>query len=687
MATLPDMQRGFERTFPNRSIQWLVSSRPVVAQFEQQGTQGLQHLGMPLSHNGETDVLVLWIGFREDTRELLVTLTIRLNLNPERHIRKQTPRKGRLMFMVIPVESLLIRCTSVAYHDLVKNPALEPFLDLPSDHESASCRISKIKVDTDTKSFVIMPEEPVTGRQSKHSRQSVDLLDRLKSLSEVTDFFLFTNHDPIFQQAIEHVQKKLQQDTLPVITPDIQYRAFYPGRRKAAVDLWAHQGWHPKREGCDRLKKDPHDNALPCIRMSAKRKAIDVADQTFASLPASSPPPEYAACASHLVHSASSLCLPQLPDEQDQTSINSDARNISNCTDTFSAAVFTHERVFSSRPSPPPLPSASPLSSDYSADLLSENFSRGSHIATPCEFGASIQVVRSSSLLHGRAVSPVGAVSPSSIVAATPCKRRLTNSDGGSGIVNTPASPSHLSHNDPLGFSDPYQRNLLYLMQIGAHVSSTVADEASAHSMVLPSIPSELSDTASHSIYHRSSHIESAEDGDDTPSLETRLTQWIIQAWLICPDLHYLFIEGLLALGQEVSKNSTRAFDDRRIAVTCSLLRYCAEQISNRNVTVQTRMLPHDQHNIPAVLPRMISWLYTLEPQVSLTAFVDLLRLSQLERRMLSSKDGLKENYKEYMGECACIVSRACVLASQQERRSDLGMRMMRMLQERGRSV
>jgi hypothetical protein len=163
-----------------------------------------------LSHNGETDVLVLWIGFRVDTRELLVTLTIRLKVISERHNRKRTPRKGRLMFMVTAVESLTIRYTDIAYHELVKNPVLEPFLDLLGDHESATCRISKIEVDIDTKSFVIMTEEPVTGRQSKQSRQSVNLLDRLKSLSEVTKFCLFTNNDPTFQQAIEHVQEKYE---------------------------------------------------------------------------------------------------------------------------------------------------------------------------------------------------------------------------------------------------------------------------------------------------------------------------------------------------------------------------------------------------------------------------------------------------------------------------------------------
>jgi hypothetical protein len=61
MAALPDMQRGFGKTSTDKPIQWIVSSRPVIARFEKKGTQGLKHLGLPLSHNDETDVLVLWI--------------------------------------------------------------------------------------------------------------------------------------------------------------------------------------------------------------------------------------------------------------------------------------------------------------------------------------------------------------------------------------------------------------------------------------------------------------------------------------------------------------------------------------------------------------------------------------------------------------------------------------------------
>jgi hypothetical protein len=573
------------------------------------------------------------------------------------------------MFLVVPVESLTVRYTDVAYHELVKNPVLGPLLDLPGDHESATCRISKIEVDFDTKSSVIMPADRVTGDRSKQSRQSLNLLDRLKSLSEVTKFCLFTNHDPAFQQAIEHVQRELHL----VKTPIIQCRAFYPGRRLAATDKWTDQGWILREEGSDGHEKESNDEVLPCTKSTAKRKAIDIVDGDDAGLPASSPPPEYAACISP-APSASSPCLPCLLDKRDQASNTSDTRKNLNRTGALSVAVSANERFFASIPLPTPPPPSSPLSPNYSADLLSENFSHGSKIATPAVFGASIQVARSSSLPYGRAVRRVG-----SIVAATPCKRRLTTSCAGSSNVKTTAPLSR-----PLYFGDIHQRNLNYLMQDGAHVSPTVADETSHHGIVSPSSPCELHDTASRSVHHPSIHAIPAEGGDESPSLETRLTQWIIQAWSICPDVHYLYIEGLLALGQEVSKKCTQGFDDRRIALTCSLLRYRAEQTSTKDITLQFGTPLYDKHNVTAVLPRMISWLYTLEPQVSLTPFVDLLGLSQIEQRMLSCEDGSTEDYKEYMRECACIVSRACVLASERGVKSDVGIRMR---QETGQAM
>lgn len=209
MADMSDMRMFSARIIPNEPVVWLVSSQPVVVQFQPEGTKSLQHLGLPLSHNGESDLVKLWIGHRESSRELLVTLTIRLKIGSERHTRKQSSRRGRLMFLIVPVESLAVRCADLAYHALSNDPILAPILDLPSDSHSANSRVLKIYVNIGaTRSFVIMPPDRVTGVQPG---RSMDLLDQLKSLSEASEFCLFANHDRTLQQSLESVMTILGQ--------------------------------------------------------------------------------------------------------------------------------------------------------------------------------------------------------------------------------------------------------------------------------------------------------------------------------------------------------------------------------------------------------------------------------------------------------------------------------------------
>lgn len=79
-----------------------------------------------------------------------------------------------------------------------------------------------------------------------------------------------------------------------------------------------------------------------------------------------------------------------------------------------------------------------------------------------------------------------------------------------------------------------------------------------------------------------------------------------------------------MTLGSDVSNNDTQVFYDRRTAPTASLLRHCAEEKSRTDFTTQATTLPLHRHN---ALSRLISWLYALEPGMSLTAFTDLLSL------------------------------------------------------------
>jgi hypothetical protein len=63
-------------------------------------------------------------------------------------------------------------------------------------------------------------------------------------------------------------------------------QSFYSGCRKAAIDVWADQGRNPRIAGSDGQEKKAYDEVLPCTRLSVKRKAIDMADEGDAGLPA-----------------------------------------------------------------------------------------------------------------------------------------------------------------------------------------------------------------------------------------------------------------------------------------------------------------------------------------------------------------------------------------------------------------
>jgi hypothetical protein len=348
MADLSDMRMFSANIIPSEPIVWRVSSQPAVVQFKEEGTQELQHLGLPLSHNGESDLVVLWIGFRESNHELLVTLTIRLKIGSERHTRKQSSRRGRLMFLIVPVESLAIRCADIAYHALSNDPILAPILDLPSDPHSANSRVLKIGFDIGaTRSFVIMPPDKVTGHQPG---RSMNLLNQLKSHSEVAEFCLFTNHDRTLQQSVESVEAILDQRIATVITPAIELKAFYPGRRKAVVNLWEHQGWHQgkREENKDKGRSEGHhDDAPPYTRPCSEQQGVDTAGQCQIDLAASPPPPEYAPRASRTPVPATGTHLLLPSNQHDPQLVASNACDSSNPAGVFPVADSHDEHIFS----------------------------------------------------------------------------------------------------------------------------------------------------------------------------------------------------------------------------------------------------------------------------------------------------------------------------------------------------
>ncbi|KAG9657727.1 hypothetical protein KCU64_g5001, partial [Aureobasidium melanogenum] len=108
----------------------------------------------------------------------------------------------------------------------------------------------------------------------------MDLLDQLKSLSEVSEFFLFANHDRNLQQSVESVMAIWDQRIATVITPTIELQAFYPGRRKAVINRWENQGWHQRKKEENKEKgrrKGHHDDAPPYTRPDSEQRGVDTA--------------------------------------------------------------------------------------------------------------------------------------------------------------------------------------------------------------------------------------------------------------------------------------------------------------------------------------------------------------------------------------------------------------------------
>lgn len=700
MATLADMEHFSPKKATSEPIEWLISSQPVVAVFaKKEGAQSDQHLGLQLNHNCESDVLVLWIGLREKTHELLVTLTIRVQSSYKRHTRKQASRRGRLMFLIVPVESLVVDCADVAYHALSKDGLLAPLLDSPSDVDSANSRVLRMSFDIGTaKSFVIMPSDPVAGTQQ---RPLINLLDKFKSLSEVSRFCLYANHDGALESSVQYVQTMLN-GSIPMSTPVIELRAFYPGRRRAAINAWEHQGWRQREEESTDVKGDISIAAPPYPGRPESPQLSNIIGQNPAAsthLPPALPPPSYTPCALPATDPCSSPPpsggLVQTNPPTPKTSVSAvDNARITSDPDS------NYQRIFSSR-TPPPRPSPEPsLSPNYSTNLLSDcSRSRqpsvpSCKVAVSADIHTNVQVLQTSSILPCIVDDPIRACSVSSVVAETPNKKRPSafedcnsakrNSNTSISCAQTQQRPDVV-----LGQEKPQYGSVLQEMcHDGVPFSPTVLDEDSYRSMLLPGISHEMpSVPLTQDALPRNSTIECSDRV--SAALEDRITQWLIQAWSLCPDAHYIFVTDLIELGAEASKEDPVAFDDCRVACTTSLLRYCARKSSDTVALALSKTNEMTREDIPRMLRRLVSWLYVLEPAAKLDVLSELLKLSMLEQQLLSpaceDEGCFDEVHVRYMRQRAEIISSACVRLSREGLacNSDLA---VKMLQEKERN-
>ncbi|KAI5271199.1 hypothetical protein E4T47_05495 [Aureobasidium subglaciale] len=594
------------------SLSWIVADCPVVAVFENNATQEPGSLGQPLDRNGCSDLLRLWIGMNEDTRELFVTLTIRIRPST---VRKKTRRHGRLMFLVVPAESLHLQSASVTFADLESKLPSKLF-DVPDDVQSTRSELLRVSFDLGTlASDVIMPEYQC--RQNVMP-QAMVLLRKLKTLAEISSFDLYMNFDEANDAAIKRLGD-VQLNGHPMFTPSVDLKGFYPGGRSACKNSWLDQGWseEPKTEHKDTDKRPSKDQTEIMNQLHPQPPPPYEPE----SVPPSACLPLYQggeAQAPTAIASAPQAVVPALPARAPY------------CSDV--SAPHTACRDSTPEPSLSPnytatflsgFPTQSPLQSVY--DLLAQDVALTE--------GASVQVAAS---ICDRAFSPYHDLSR----ANTP----RGSSDRVPDSLTRKRSSSH-----PLDEGVSINTKRLASVHRGAQALSNIGMQEELSPTIADTIKSHEDDTT-----------RTFQDDDRASGHRDQMSQWINLAWNHCSTAHYAFIAELLQYGAALSSNQSEdTLANRHVDCTLALLARCAkQQTDNRPTRADVR------HNDDGEMRALLRWLYTLKPGADMEMFPALLQLSLLDWQidsMTQSTEGRDALVTTRRQRKAHIVAQACV--------------------------
>ncbi|KAI5211434.1 hypothetical protein E4T38_01399 [Aureobasidium subglaciale] len=597
------------------SLSWIVADCPVVAVFENIATKESDSLGQPSDRNGCSDLLRLWIGMNEDTRELFVTLTIRVRPST---VRKKTRRHGRLMFLVVPAESLHLQSESVTFADLESKLPSKLF-DVPDDVQSRKSELLRVSFDLGTlASDVIMPEYQC--RQNVMP-QAIVLLRKLKTLAETSSFYLYTNFDEANYAAIKRLGD-VQLDGYPMFTPSVDLKGFYSGGRSACKNSWLDQGWseEPKTEHKNTDKR-------PC------KDQTEILNQLHPQ-----PPPPY-----EPESVLPSACLPLYQGGE---------------AEALTAIASAPRAVVSA------LPATAPYCSDVSAphtacrDLTPEASLSSNYTATFLSgFSTQSPLQRVYDVVARDAALTEGPPRPSVQVAASICDRAFSQHPDLS-RANTPSGSS-----DCVPDSLTRKRSSSHPFEEGVDINTKrlAGVHRGPQALFNVGLQEELSPTIADTIEPHEGDTPLEFQDDDRPSgRRDQMSQWINLAWNHCSTAHYTFIAELLQYGAALSSNqSGDILANCHVDCTLALLARCAkQQIDNRPARAVIRH--HDDGEMRALL----RWLYTLKPGVDMEMFPALLQLSLLDWQ-IDSKNQTTEGHDALVTTCrqrkAHIVAQACV--------------------------
>jgi hypothetical protein len=216
------------------ALSLVVKDQPVVAVFEDSTTKEKDSLGQVSVRNSCSDILRLWIGFDQKTSKLFIALAIWIGA---KRSRKKNNKTGRLMFLVVPAETLTLKSACGDYDKFAKQlPNIVS--DKPADDRSGKCKLLRMSFQIDSpSSYVIMPQYK---RQANATNPQMKLLRKLKSLSESTRFELFTNYDEATSSAIQNLCK-IQAGM--AVTPSVILEKLYSNKQSGCIDMWVELGW------------------------------------------------------------------------------------------------------------------------------------------------------------------------------------------------------------------------------------------------------------------------------------------------------------------------------------------------------------------------------------------------------------------------------------------------------------
>ncbi|THX87854.1 hypothetical protein D6D05_01983 [Aureobasidium pullulans] len=652
MATQADIDGLASKLMTSAPLSWVVADCPVVAVYDNKIIQESEFLGQPLDRNGCGDILRLWIGSNQDTREMLVTLTIRIRTSS---VRKKTRRQGRLMFLIVPAESLRLHSTRIDYSSLKKLP--QCLLDVPNDVESAKTQILHMSLDLgSTSSDVIMPEYQCRPNVMP---QAMVLLRKMKLLSESSSFQLYTNQDGAIQAALQNVSTMLAGSD-SITTPSVVLTGFYPGGRSACRNLWHEQGWLEDED-------TNHHDQKRIEASGTKHKEIVKSHD-----PQPPPPYQFDDVLPPKFASSRQTDEPHLP----PTASFSPERNTSDLPDTA--------------PFPPHLPPVGAPPTVCAADQLvrppaaalpsagsSQIFAPSSrlHHSTP---EPSLSPNYSATFLSGfpsasplRKISNVledqsGAVPRdgsclSVQVAASICDRAFSDVDF-STRANTPSGTDRVpdsltrkrlsSYSSEEGLTSPAKR--------------LATATANPRPLLLNGLNAELSPTLADTIsIHDDQAVRELANNDNNTAASNQMSQWLMVAWNYCPTAHYLFIAELLKYGAAISSILAEDLATCHVNCTSALLTHCTVQ---RLAVEQTDAAVGSESTVSDDTTALLRWLYILRPGADMEVFDALLQMSISEQQLLhtSTKEEHSLFTNSYKQHKANIVSQACTALGQE---------------------